>query len=178
MVDWGWGLAPGHGLPSPTTLHPSLRQQGSCSGGEVSLTVPCCLLFALSSNCLKRFLVKLSLILVPPAANKHETGIKLTNSSVFVSESQPGVGLKPSHRCPYKRHAEERKRGGGNVTTGRDQGDTTSSSGKHQMLSETRSRIPPEPLQGTSPCFFHISNFWLQDYKRINLCCLKPPEWW
>lgn len=79
---------------------------------------PCCLLFAVSSNCLKRFLSKLSMILVPPAANKYETGIKLTNSSVFVTESQPGVGLKSSHRCPYKRHTEERQRGGGgNETT-------------------------------------------------------------
>lgn len=80
--------------------------------------VPCCLLFALSSKCLKRFLVKLSMILVPPAPNQHETGIKLTNSSVLVTESQPGVGLKSSHRCPYKRHTEERQTGGGgNVTT-------------------------------------------------------------
>ena len=53
---------------------------------EAILTVPCCLLhgpvlFALPSNCLTRFAIKLSMILAPPAANKYETGIKLTNSS-------------------------------------------------------------------------------------------------
>ena len=119
ILDWGQGLALRHGLPSPTCYPPPTQawsNRAAPQGSEVSLMAPCCLLFAVSSHCLERFLIQLSTILVPPAANKYETGIKLTNSSVFVTESQPGVGLKSSHRCPYKRHTEERQRGEGNGT--------------------------------------------------------------
>lgn len=70
-----------------STLTQAWDNRAAAQGSEVSLMVPCCLLFALSFKCLKRFLVKLSMILVPPAPNQHETGIKLTNSSVLVTES-------------------------------------------------------------------------------------------
>ena len=107
------------GSPSAPVRPPPTQawsNRAAPQGSEVSLMAPCCLLFAVSSHCLERFLIQLSTILVPPAANTYETGIKLTNSSVFVTESQPGVGLKSSHRCPYKRHTEERQRGEGNGT--------------------------------------------------------------
>ena len=64
-------------------LTPSLWQQCQRLMPVASLTVPCCLLhgpvfFAFSSNCRTRFVIKFSMILVPPAANKYETGINIS----------------------------------------------------------------------------------------------------
>lgn len=37
---------------------------------------------------------------------------------------------------------------------------------------------PSEPPKGTNPSDTLISDFWLTDHERINLCYCMPPSFW